>query len=329
MPLDTGGVADLRWDAESSRALDGAETYAPTLQSAADIGQALKAVREHRSLSLEQVAEITRIRRAYLADIEAMRLEKLPSRPFTIGYIRAYAQALGLDGDAAVERFKAEEPMLDEPLRGPLGVDQGSDPRVVAIVAGVVVIVAAIIIWNVAQRAMSANAPPSPTAPASAAARALEDQRSGPLALGAPLPAPVESTTPAPYETPGLAAAGADGVNHSAPARLGVRADGQAAVDPATLPPMFIAKGVLFGAPAGQPSSVTLQALKSASLIVCGADGSIYFARQFAAGEAYRAPQLAGLTADVSEPDSFQVFVAGRSRGVLPAAQASLNKLAE
>jgi hypothetical protein len=40
---------------------------------------------------------------------------------------------------------------------------------------------------------------------------------------------------------------------------------------------------------------VTLQAIKSASLIVRGADGSVYFARQLRAGEAYRAPQLGGL----------------------------------
>ena len=78
----------------------------PPVQSGADIGQALKAMRERKKLSLEEVADITRVRRAYLADIEAMRLDKLPSRPFTIGYIRAYAEALGLDGEAAVERFK-------------------------------------------------------------------------------------------------------------------------------------------------------------------------------------------------------------------------------
>jgi len=329
MPLDTGGVADPQLDAGEGREPAAVEVNFPTLQSGVDIGQALKAIREHRTLSLEDIAEITRIRRAYLADIEAMRLEKLPSRPFTIGYIRAYAQALDLDAEAAVERFKAEEPDLDEALRGPLGVDRGGDPRMVAIVAGVIVILAAIVVWNVAQRALSANAPPPPTAPAGAAARALEDQRTGPVSLGAPLPAPVESTTPAPYETPGLAAAGPDGVNRSAPAQLGVKADGEAAIDPATLSRVFTANGKVYGAPAGQPSSITLQALKSASLIVRGADGSIYFARQFAAGEAYRAPQLAGLTVDVSEPDSFQVFVAGQTRGLLPAAQASLTKLAE
>ena len=63
--------------------------------------------------------------------------------------------------------------------------------------------------------------------------------------------------------------------------------------------------------------------------MVRGTNAEIYFARQFAPGEAYRAPQIAGLTADVSQPASFQVFVGGRSKGVLPAAQTSLTQLAQ
>jgi len=43
---------------------------------------------------------------------------------------------------------------------------------------------------------------------------------------------------------------------------------------------------IYYGAPAGQPSAVTLQAIKGASLIVRGADGlESISARQFAPGE--------------------------------------------
>ena len=303
----------------------------PSLHSGGDIGQALKALRERKKLSLEDIADITRVRRPYLADIEAMRLDKLPSRPFTIGYIRAYAEALGVDGEVAVERFKADEPDLNEPLRAPVGVNQGGDPRVVAIVAGIVVVLAAIILWNVAQRALSANAPPSPTASAKSTAEAFAAQKAGPVSLGAPLPAPVESTTPPPYETPGLPSLNPDGtVNPHAPsaATSGLAPETMTPADLARLSLVFTPNGRIYGAVAPQPSAVTLQALKPASLIVRGADGSIYFARQFAAGEAYRAPRVAGLTATVSVPASFQVFVNGQSKGVLPAAQVSLNKLA-
>lgn len=328
MPLDTGGVTELQADTEEPRGPIGAENSGPTIHSGADIGQALKTLRESKGLSLDDVAEITRVRRAYLADIEAMRLEKLPSRPFTIGYIRAYAAALGVEAEAAVDRFKSEEPILDEPLRGPIGVSNERDPRMMAIVIVVLLIIAAIVVWNVAQRAMRESAPPSPTAPARVAEQALANDKAGPVALGAPLPAPVESTTPPAYETPGLAEMSEDGVNHSAPGQIGVKADGEPVVDPATLPQTFVADGKVYGAPPQQPSSVTLVARKSTSLIVRGADGSVYFARQLAQGEAYRAPQLPGLTVEVSEPDHIQVFVGGASRGVLPASQAALGALA-
>ena len=302
------------------------------LHSGGDIGAALKGLREQKKLSLEQLADMTRVRRVYLADIEAMRLDRLPSRPFTIGYIRAYAEALGLDGETAVERFKSEEPILDEPLRAPVGVVEAGDPRVVAIVAGVIVILLAIVLWNIAQRALMAGAPPPPTASPQATAKALAVASPPVLPLGAPLPAPVESTTPPPYETPGMPIINPDGTVTAPKSVQGPRsglAPEAPTVDPATLPQVFVATGPIYGAPRDQPSAVTLQALKPASLIVRGQDGQIYFARQFAAGEAFRVPQLGGLTADVSQPANFQVFVGGRSKGVLPAPQVSLSKLAE
>jgi hypothetical protein len=147
--------------------------------------------------------------------------------------------------------------------------------------------------------------------------------------LGAPLPAPVESTTPPPYETPGLA--------NATPREDGTLTLGgipkplDQVGDPppiAQLPAAFVAKGAVYGARPNESSTVTVQALKSASLIVRGADGSLYFARQLAQGEAFRAPRMEGLTLNVTDPNAFQVFVAGQSKGVLPAAQASVSGLA-
>ena len=291
----------------------------------ATLGEALKAVREERGLTLDDVAETTRVRRAYLEAIEAMRLDVLPSRPFTIGYIRAYASALGLDPDSAVERFKAEEPVLDEPLPNPVGVPEEKDPRVAAFLIGAIVIIAAIMVWNIAQRAMMAGAPPPPRAADDLASRVLAQAKPMPIVLGKPLPAPVESTVPPPYETPGLAQA--MGQAAGAPAAAPKPAEDTAAIL-ATLPPTFTPAGPVYDA--GNPrlnSGVVVQALKPALLIARGADGSVYFARQFAKGEAYRVPALAGLTLDVSNPHDFQVFVAGQSKGLLPAQQVLAAKL--
>ncbi|MDO9248674.1 MAG: helix-turn-helix domain-containing protein, partial [Phenylobacterium sp.] len=100
-------------------------------------------------------------------------------------------------------------------------------------------------------------------------------------------------------------------------------------VDLAALPQVFVPAGKVYDAGAPQPgAAVVLQALKPGSLILRGADGSVYFGRQMAKGEAFRVPPIPGLTLDVSNAVDFQVFVYGRSRGVLPAAQVLASKLA-
>jgi hypothetical protein len=86
-------------------------------------------------------------------------------------------------------------------------------------------------------------------------------------------------------------------------------------------------RAAVYGAPAGK-SALTLQALKAASLVIRGSDGSIYFARQLAAGESFRTPaNVPGLTIDVSEPQAFNVIVAGQPMGPLQAASTPVGKL--
>src|SRR4051812_44868332 len=102
MPLDSGAVTEI---SPGSGRPDLAESFGrngPVFGTAPNIGAALCAAREFHGYSLEDLAESTRIRRAYIAALEEMRLDQLPSRPFTVGYVRAVAQALGLDPDEAV-----------------------------------------------------------------------------------------------------------------------------------------------------------------------------------------------------------------------------------
>ena len=117
-PLDTGYVT------HTLRLVD---TYGhkvgPSPDDYATLGAYLKAVREHRGLTLNEVAHSTRIRRLYIAALEEGDRSALPSRPFAIGYVRSYAKALGLDGELAVARFKVDWPEAAEPLRNPVGVE--------------------------------------------------------------------------------------------------------------------------------------------------------------------------------------------------------------
>jgi cytoskeleton protein RodZ len=339
MPLDTATVTHLHMvdgdhDAGQSPAAQ------PTVDFGADIGAALRAARTARGLSQQDVAEATRIRQSYVEAIEGLRLDELPSRPFTIGYVKAYANLLGLDGEAAVQRFKVDVPDDNEGLRAPVGVRRERDPRTGLILVGGCLIVAAILLWNVAQRAMAKEELHVPITSAQAAQQAVGERASdtggnGAVSLGAPLPAPVESTTPAPYVTPGLAAAAAAGGSADAAGaalkeRLALQKSGQGVVDLSDAPVLgapFKAKGPMLGAPPAEASNIILQARKGASLVVRGADGSVYFARQLSPGEAFRAPRTAGLTADVSDPSAFDIFTGGVLTGRLTAAQTPFSRL--
>jgi cytoskeleton protein RodZ len=71
------------------------------------IGQRLKAEREEQRLTLERVFEATRIRVPYLQALEADDLSVLPSPVQARGYLRNYAEFLGLDFDAILEEMHA------------------------------------------------------------------------------------------------------------------------------------------------------------------------------------------------------------------------------
>ena len=76
------------------------------------IGAELRAERERRGLALSDVAEELHVRSAYLSAIERGERpntpDVLPGVGYVLGYVRAYAEEVGLDGDRAVDRYKAD-----------------------------------------------------------------------------------------------------------------------------------------------------------------------------------------------------------------------------
>ena len=306
MPLDTGTLADgRRPDVEHLR------RPRLSLDSSLDIGAALRAARSSLGLTLDAISETTRVRVRHLEALESGRFDQLPSRPFTIGYVRAYAKALGLDADATAARFRTEHPSPDDDeLRTPVGVrHEAKSSRKGLIFTLVGLAVVAVVGWNVVQRVTAAPTTKGvAVAPSHAAALAQANTAvGGPYSLQAPLPAPAEATAPAPYITP---VAGAD--TNAAVARPAETAAGP-----------FTSQGHIY-ASAGAASPLIIQARKSISLEVRGPGGVVYFARELAAGEAYRVPALPGLTAEVSNPASAELFEGGISKGVFPTAQLPL-----
>lgn len=102
-----------------------------------EIGEVLKATRTRQGLDIATVEERTKIRTKYLRALENEEWEVLPSPAYAKGFLRTYAQLLGLDGDALADEFRRQvevsrrqtypvsEPVLkhrrrfNEPPRGP------------------------------------------------------------------------------------------------------------------------------------------------------------------------------------------------------------------
>lgn len=73
------------------------------------IGPQLRAAREAREISLELAEEETKIRKKYLMALEDDTPEVIPGDVYARGFLRTYANWLGLDGLQLVEQYKERQ----------------------------------------------------------------------------------------------------------------------------------------------------------------------------------------------------------------------------
>ena len=71
-------------------------------------GVSLRNYRLRAGLDLGEMSEILRIRQCFLEAIETGRLEALPPPVYALGFVRSYAEQLGLDPEEIASRFKKE-----------------------------------------------------------------------------------------------------------------------------------------------------------------------------------------------------------------------------
>ncbi len=69
------------------------------------VGYTLRQERERQNLSIEDVEQGTSIRALYIEAIENGEYDKLPGTVYTKGFIKNYANFLGLDADAMTKEF--------------------------------------------------------------------------------------------------------------------------------------------------------------------------------------------------------------------------------
>lgn len=77
-----------------------------TAAEAARVGEDLREARLTLGASVEDIAERLRINRRYIHALEEGRVRDLPGPAYAVGFVRSYADILGLDADEAVRRFR-------------------------------------------------------------------------------------------------------------------------------------------------------------------------------------------------------------------------------
>lgn len=253
-------------------------------KGAAKLGAELRAVREGLGWSLAEVAAGLRIRLPYLEAIERGELSALPGAAYQTGFLRTYSQALGLDPEEILRRFRAEgmgvAPKAELSFLSP--VPDRAVPTGAIVMVGVVLLLAGYGLWfrhTEHERRLAAAVPAVPAELA-------------PLAVPKPVPAPVVVAKPEP--TPAPAPAATTGVPASGAQPMAT------AVAPAPLPASAPAQGQ------------TIMTTGDSWIEVKDPTGTILFSRVLHAGQSWPVPDEAGLTMTAGNAGATELAANGK-----------------
>jgi cytoskeleton protein RodZ len=104
----------------------------------ASFGEKLRRERELRSITLDEIANTTKIGTRLLHALENEEFSKLPGGIFNKGFVRAYAKYLGLDEEQAVVDYLAAESEQERKRRAPVDpeLSKQGQPQMFAIQGG-------------------------------------------------------------------------------------------------------------------------------------------------------------------------------------------------
>ena len=135
-----------------------------------EIGGSLREARLKRNLTPADVQKAIRIRDRYLQALEEERWELLPGDAYVKGFLRTYADYLGLDGNLYVEEYNSRFARPDElhlvPERfapRPRRVGGVGFLRPLIVVAAIVAIIAGLAAWQLSSSSNNQGAPPTTT----------------------------------------------------------------------------------------------------------------------------------------------------------------------
>jgi cytoskeleton protein RodZ len=172
----------------------------------ASVGRTLREARESRHLSLLQVSEALRIEPQFLSALEQDRFDALGAPVFVKGYLKNYAECLGLDSRKLLEAYRNqrgdEEPIVQ--ARRSIGEEQ-ERPVGAWVVAGLAAALIAGFLWtrgpeDDAER-FAATGPVSDSPPVEQPVEAVRPG-SEPLPRSLDEPIPPRAVDPAPLPSP-------------------------------------------------------------------------------------------------------------------------------
>jgi hypothetical protein len=131
-----------------------------------EIGNSLREARVRQGLDYPQVELATKIRAKYIRALEDEQFELIPSGTYIKGFMRSYAEFLGLDGQLYVDEYNSRhvvDGFDDMPQRRPrIRQDRGLERKVVLLaLAGIAALTALVIVaWRYGGGDNTAATPP-------------------------------------------------------------------------------------------------------------------------------------------------------------------------
>ncbi|HWA30216.1 MAG TPA: helix-turn-helix domain-containing protein [Rhizomicrobium sp.] len=265
------------------------------------VGQDLRAARLRRGDDLASVSRALKIRKDHLEALEEDRFEQLPGRAYAIGFVRSYADYLGIDPVQSVERFKQEIAG-----RGDSGLPAASLPSIEEdrqlphgwlIIAAVVVLLVGYGIYRLAVSADSLVNQPIAAVPQQLTPKPAEKK----VAQKPPAPKPVTQTATAPAAT----LPPADGANAA-------QTSGQ--VNPPTTELAALPPGQEYGSQ-NRSARVILRIHQPTHILVEGPDGRVFINRTLQPGDTYRVPLIEGVTLTAQSGKAVELDLDGQAMG--------------
>jgi cytoskeleton protein RodZ len=133
-----------------------------------EIGNSLREARLRQGLDFPEIEQRTKIRNKYLQALEDEQFDLLPGETYVKGFLRSYAEYLGLDGQLYVDEFNSryvtgeEDPPLKPPRSEAYGRRaRGGEPRgIILALAGIAAVTALVIAaWRAAPEGDDQNIP--------------------------------------------------------------------------------------------------------------------------------------------------------------------------